>query len=62
MHAAQLKKEKADIEKQIQPDGLIHKGGKRFEPYTNKEIEDGNTLVKMHTKKAHKKQATQSLT
>ena len=38
---------------------MIHKNGKRYEPYTNKEIED--SLVKMHTKKQHKKQAAQSL-
>lgn len=58
-HAAQLKKEQADIEKSIQVDGLVHKDGKRFEPYTGKEIED--SLVKTHTKKEHKKHETQSM-
>ena len=34
-------------------DGLIHKDGKRFEPFTNKEVEE--TYVKVHTKHEHKK-------
>jgi len=42
------------------PDGLIHKEGKRFEPFTNKEIEDGG-LIKMHTKKHQKKQEPQAM-
>jgi len=41
-------------------DGLIHKNGKRYEPYSNKEVEDVD-MVKMHTKKHHKKQELQNM-
>ena len=44
-----MKKEKEAVEKQIMADGLIHKNGKRYEPFTNKQVDD--SLVKMHTKK-----------
>ena len=44
-------------------DGLIHKDGKRFEPYTNKEVKDvEDSLVKMHTKKQKSKQDAQVMT
>ena len=53
MHAQQLKKEKEAVEKQIMADGLIHKNGKKYEPFTNKEVDDA--FVKLHTKKDKKK-------
>lgn len=55
-----MKKQKNAIEKQIMSDGLIHKNGKRYEPYSNKEVEDVD-MVKMHTKKHHKKQELQNM-
>jgi len=39
-HIAQITKAKEDLEKSIQPDGLVHKDGKRFDPTNGTEIDE----------------------
>ena len=39
-HIAQVKKAKEDLDKSIQPDGLVHKDGKRMDPTTGDEINE----------------------